>query len=324
MPPFSHRRLRASALLSLLLVILSPVLVPLPARAQPPEPIPIKPLFGIGDNEFMKSAWVKLKPGGPATHDTTIRNNMGDLWDLMEDLNIQVMRYQMDETWDKINAIGESTKRRPYQRLATFSGMWGQDTAFGHASTGREVIFYPFNVGGVRVDSVQFPTWACKFMAVQGGKLDSNSFEVDSWNEPAKEQHYKTDSTTPNTVIAEGLAFDHIPVQQYRWPSESGGAEWAPSQIATWSFLDGLGNPADSILYVTVTGHLFLTDGDGNLGDSILKIEVFHEIPMNTLRYQNTDPSDTNGWTTDTNDVSRLLATLYVTRADLVRQLPNS
>ena len=75
------------------------------ARSQPAQPVPIKRMFGVGDNEFLKSAWFKLKPGNIDMSRATMDVSLRQLWDYCDALGITVLRHQDDETTAYLTAL---------------------------------------------------------------------------------------------------------------------------------------------------------------------------------------------------------------------------
>ena len=279
------------------------------AHSQPATPVPIKRMFGVGDNEFLKSAWFKLKPGNIDMSRATMDVSLRQLWDYCDALGITVIRHQDDETTAYLTAL-VGARRTPLHRLITSH----HGTQFAQAAHSRETILYPF-------DSVQFPEWASRFLTINGGFFTSNLSEKSSTNANASEKWYLADSLASGTVILEDLAFNWDSLQTDEWPTYWNGSAYIrkPNEDLIIDREYPIGEHAfyyDNSLtnWIVVTGHLFESDGEGDLDSNVLKIELTYEIPAGSTFF-----NDTNVFDTADAHFIRPLATLFVTRGDLMR-----
>ena len=310
------------AFLLLALIALFPFSLP----AQPPEPVPLRPMFGVGDNEFFKGAWVKIKPGDPSWSYRKMVDSIGFLWTLCDSLGLNVIRYQMDEVPEILTSLAQSPRRRPRHRLITSEATSAMDGTFQMAPWGRELILYPFNTAGVSHDSVQFRDWPVYFTTLRGGVAAKNRAEVNNWNQPADEQHYQRATTEPGTVIAEGIGFNRYPQQTGRWPTYRTFGGWrrdySDTILETETFLGPhmIHTFPYSTHYVTITARLAPGDRDGDPGEKLLRVEVFHEIPGGSRYF--TDTASADRYAIADENITRRIATIDLTRGDLLSRSP--
>jgi hypothetical protein len=281
-----------------------------PLSAQIPELPPLKRIFGVGDNEFFKGAWMKVRPDSAGAPDNSVVDHAGQVWDLADMLGIDILRIQGGDfgNFDLTKAIIAQRRRTDQRLIISHVG-----TDFHKVSVARDIRLYPFTGR----DSVEYAFWPVKFMTLAGGVTATNPVERDVYGQRAEEQHYRRGSLGANTVIARDIVFDQFPARQYRWPVESNGfVHRADSVQDTEEFLANIWqfNTAATNQFVVITGHLFDMPGRTLPGDTILKVEVIYEVPRGQSWYGYNGrlvrfPAHI--------DLELNLATLYVLRSDL-------
>jgi hypothetical protein len=316
----------------LCLVILSAGVATTHAQAPPSPPDSVRRMFGVGDKEFYKGAWIKIRPDVAGTHPDTVDKHWRQVWELADTLGIDVLKIQGHDfesfalTKRMIWARTDDTS--PRQRLITshvsrkighFNGRDSFENDFDKVSVGREVKFYPFTGR----DSVEYRYWPSKFMTLSGGFTDSNASELDVYGSKALEQHYRRDSLSDSTVIARNIVFDYFPSQTLRWPQFTLGGVLIKDEFA-WqnahAFLAGdfqFNNNANR-QFVVVAGHLFV-DTTFTVPDTatVLKIEVIYEIPRGTKYVVYNDSNQSKTIVTAATDIERNLATLNFKKSQL-------
>lgn len=67
------------------------------ALAQPEQPVPIRRMYGVGDDEFFRGGWMATRPG---TADTTVAGMdsvVSQLWNFCDALGISVIRHDIKD-----------------------------------------------------------------------------------------------------------------------------------------------------------------------------------------------------------------------------------
>jgi hypothetical protein len=290
-----------------------------PALAQTLPLRPLKRMFGVGDDEFFKGAWIKVRPGTEMADSNLWWEQARQIWQLADTLGFNILHVQAEDLNLHVTDSLLRQRTRTDQRLIVTH--YGDN--FAQLSVGREIRFYPFT----GLDSVEYKFWEAKFMTMAGGTTEISPSEVDVYDQPAKEQHYRQISMSGPTVVARDIVFDQFPARIYRWPADSLAGSPGKVQNTDEFLADKLQfNRNATRQFVVVTGHLFEDDSSTTLpGDSILKVEVIYEIPTrHTFMVYDSVNNSTTAHIDTVNTIERSLATFYVTKQDLAPAISES
>jgi len=231
---------------------------------RPEDQPPIKPSYGLGDTEFTIGAYTaNLPPSGLVV----------DMWPYLDTMGIDLWRYSQLSV-EGTDSVVDSPARGDKRVILVLGDVFV-------AGFGREIQFYPF-------DSVQSPSWPCKFTSKTGGQTVKSTFEEQT---DMSEQHYDSSNTTPGDTIAKWIAYGLTSQQVNRYkydPVDSSEAGDLTVQDASKFIVEGgrLG-AGDTNYYVVVTGHLFDDAASNALPDTarLLEIDVVYEIPKGQIYY---------------------------------------
>jgi hypothetical protein len=189
---------------SLLLAILLTLLAATAASAQDPPRdtlVPIRPMFGVGLDEFYIGAWCFMHPsdcvswsGAYIVNDAT---GIDSLWKFAGEMGFNILRPQLHGNVPWVDRLAESHRFDIPGREFRFYIHPAQYTAEDFYATGfgREVKFYPF-------DSAQSPFFPAIFTHYAGVS------RYDSAEGGAQERWFTRESATPGSTVVSGILFN--------------------------------------------------------------------------------------------------------------------
>lgn len=275
---------------------------------------PIRPIWGFNDDEYSVGAYIQ-----------TDSDTLPHVWPLARGLGVKIIENRtpmVEHPFDNLirDAIGRDTVTGEWKERVIY-----MDVPPAWAGWGREVILYPF-------DSAQSYYWPCIFKNWSGGGKHYNADpgSRDHWKRASSEMWYDTPNTTPNQEICSRIIFGNAPSQRNRRYSLrsgdgdsveiSGDAFWERQDLdLTNRINNGVWNRSRNLFFV-VTGHLFDTAAGGqtaNMSDSLLKLEIWAEIPKGK-KWHGSDAA----LHTAIADTEFLYDTRYLTKAQIAPLLP--
>lgn len=248
----------------LLLALISPMLVVAQSTNSIP---PIRPSYGLGDREFMISAYhYGLHPPGG--------KSIEGMWDFARAMGITIPWISV-ERWEELAPLADSRRRTNNQRLVLLGG--APYIPLFQAGYGRQVVFFPF-------DSAEIPEWRSVFTTIApAGDTLFNRFYRDSASKAPREMVYHPSDTG---VIASGIAYGLTADKIFRFDPTPG--EWSPDDERTQN-VDAFtafrrDDARSNRYYIALTAHLFSTAAKSKIPRTtpLLAVELWNEIPEGT------------------------------------------
>lgn len=274
---------------------------------------PLKPLYGVGNDEFYLSGYFQKW-----TQFSEQSGNIGwydDLWNHAHYMRIPILHIAVPS-----DAGGRASFHRFYNHNSKQAGD-RVSLLFGDAfrnGWGQAIELYPF-------DSVQSSIWPSKFLHRQGGDTAVNYNQPVPGGAFVQEEIYTTSNTGSNDSILWGTVYGYNPSKQvYRY---------APYSMPLYHFEDSVQNSEsilrpnhpvgpDTLPYLVVTGHLRdIQVQNPNVGNdsALLRIDIIYELPkyrgpygQPTLYY-----NDTLGRRVVQNDTEMVCRSFFVRKGDL-------
>ncbi len=291
--------MRTTSVLLTMIALLLPTVVAAQAIAPDDSVPPIRPSYGLGDQEFMISAYhYGLRPPGG--------ESIEGMWDFARAMGITIPWISI-ERWEEFAPLADSRRRQHDQRFVMLGGAPYLDLY--RAGYGRQVVFFPF-------DSAEVPGWRSVFTSIApASDTLFNRFYRDSASKAPREMVYHPSDTG---VIASGIAYGLTPDQSFRFDPTPG--EWSPddervqNSDAFTTFRQEVAR-TNNRYFVALTAHLFSTAARSKLSSStpIVAVELWNEIPEGT---QYVDAA--NRTQRSQRDTTQLFTTLFFAKDSLL------
>lgn len=294
--------------LVLLFVLLSSAAIAQPMR---------RPMYGVGDDEFMIGAWVHYQAHAHYTdtagfvHRITPTDN---LWDFLHSLDIDVARMQAHQ-WGGMDTMHAMIRTRTSERdriIVSHLYHTPTNTAVFEGGNAREALMYPFD--SARFDNVQYRFTRFR----RDGPVRTNPVERNDFGDPAGERYIGSAyGDTAGALIAGGMSFNWNPLQVNRYRIVGNVANTSESVQNSSDYLainrgsvirNQFGMRPD---YIAVRGRLLDVTYE-NSDAPVLRVEVWHEVPKGESY------SDRSGAHKADTNVERLCHTVLVRARDLV------
>ncbi len=220
--------------------------------AQPVIADSIVRMYGVGDREFLISAYLA----------TASPDSIGDLWNFARSMGVSTI--QPGGTIEQLDTLVNSSFRDPATGRIIVRGL----SPIQDAGIGREVRFFPF-------DSVQSPFYQWKFTRLAGG-----SRFYDSLERGAQVRLYTSENTRPGEMIASAIAFEWAPWQVHRFPE--GGYDTSAqnsSALVDWYLYRAAANKQAPTFHLALRGLMLPEGRNGRGSDSVLRAEIWYEVP---------------------------------------------
>jgi len=288
--------------------------LPVTTMAQPLDTLePIRPMFGVGDDEFFIGGWCKVfHPSAfnitnpslanrtmtiRGSDDTNAHNDKIWLW--AREMGVNVLRRPMNWGFSDVQ-LDASTLRTSEQRLVLSGSEIIDESGYG-----AEAHFY-------FTDSIRYREEPSAFASRSGGEDFINGIEKADRNVDAREQVYDVSNTSAGQLIAERPSFNWAPWQTNRWEWYNDGS-WKQRYDTTIQNSDYYfrrqHSRNDDEYHVNIRGHLY-SGGATAPTATILRVEIWYERPRGAHVMAATGGTPT---TMTTND-SVLIDSFSVTR----------
>ncbi len=220
--------------------------------AQGPDSAALVPMYGVGDDEFLLSAYLA----------TSSPDSVGDLWNFARSMGVTTI--QPGGSVEQLDTLATSGFRDPATGRIIVRGL----SPIQDAGIGRELRFFPF-------DSVQNPYYRWKFTRLEGGSPAYDPLESGD-----QVRLYDAATTRPGAMIAGGIALDWAPWQVNRFPERDYDTSAQNSSgFVDWYLYRAAANRSAPTFFVALRGLMLPEGRNGRGSDAVLRVELWYEVP---------------------------------------------